>query len=179
MKPNNKHHFNPGNLPDGFFESQEKSILQKTLEIENWSVPNTKNIDACFSVPVGFWLDMEDSIRVKLKPKPAFQFFPLPKLVYAGVAASLVLIVSFFFLVKPNIESQENWKANVELATNEELLAYVSQSPDTRATTEAWAANALKPSEIPYDIFSADEEIDEETLESYYAEDLIKTLDIN
>ena len=178
MKENDKEQNGEGSLPDGFFENQFKSIISKTLDVENWSIGNTKNMETQYSVPNGYWLKMEDSIRLKLAPKESPSFFPALKLVYSGLAVAVLILVSYFWFLKPVQMNDEAWKASIDKATQEELLAYVSQSPEAKDITEVWAAKTFKSEELPKEIFPSEIE-DEEVLDYYQADELIKSLDVN
>lgn len=136
-------------VPDGYFKDLENQILSKTIDIETWEIPGTKNIESCFRVPEGFWLQQEEQIRQRIH-KPGFSFPEfIPRSVLTPVLAGLVLILGFgLFYFLPE-SRQENWQAKMEILNQEEMIAYLSSDQEGLAQTEQELARVLESKDLP------------------------------
>lgn len=134
-------------VPEGYFENLENQILAKTIGIENWAIPGTKNLEACFPVPEGYWLQQEEQIRLRSRKPAAISWSGISKPILVPLLASLLLLLAAgIFLFKPQ---QETWEAKVENLEQEELIAYISNDETGLRLTEQEAAVVLKNEELP------------------------------
>lgn len=168
-------------LPDGFFEQQHKSIAQRTTDLENWSIPGTRSVESCFPVPEGYWFSMEDSIRTQTTKRqitPAYS----PVLQWASVAASICLVAGFGIWMKINsMKSIDEWQSKIREIPQEELLAYVGETPsEEREWIELFAARQLGESSLPaLDKTETNHLLLEETLEDPEISDLVQGIQLD
>jgi hypothetical protein len=169
----------PGKMPEGFFENQAYAIFQKTLEIEKWNLPGTKNVDQYFSVPAGYWLEMEDEIRNKCK-KPeriesAFRWKPA-----LAMAFSVLFFVGLSWIwILLNPQKTENWNAQLDKINSSELLAYVEtrSAEEVREFTENLASQVLKESDLIGPDIQISDQVLEENLEEMDEQDILQNID--
>lgn len=170
-------------VPADFFEQQFKAISGKTIEVENWQLPGTKNVESSFSIPQGYWLAMEDGVRERLKPAHSgTRIFAIPVLKWATVAASVTVLLSagLWFWLSHFGSNAENWQAKIQQIPRDELLAYVGETQrEDREWVELYAITRLGENGLPINEKSeADQKVLEETLEETNSSDLLQELDI-
>lgn len=167
-------------VPENFFEQQFQRILKKTVETENWSIPGTRNVESMFPVPEGYWLKMEDQVRLKVK-SPALPFLILSfRFKLASASATLLLLIfAGWWLLTPNLET-ENWKAQLEKIPQEDLIAFVDyQNRDVQEYTEKLASKSLQEQDLPLTLPKMNETDIEEALDDIQPNDLTDNFDIN
>jgi len=121
-----KQNFGEPKLPADFFENQFQSILGKTLELENWNIAGTRNIESCFPVPEGYWPGMEDGIRTRINPVPKTRLVFSRKWQLATVATTIIIFASsIFYFQNAMNQNKDTWSAKLDTASNEELMASV------------------------------------------------------
>ncbi len=169
-------------VSDGFFASQAETILKKTIEIEKWSLPGTKNVETYFMVPDGYWLSMEEGIRNQISgpqkslvPEKSFAWKPA-----LAMAFSLVFLLTFSWFWFFNLENQtENWKAQLDKVSDKELLAYVESrpNPEIQEITEHLASKVLNESDmVAPDLKISEEDLDE-SLDQITDQDILQNID--
>jgi hypothetical protein len=167
-------------LPEGFFEDQLGTILKKTVEVENWSLPQSKNVESFFPVPEGYWLGMEDGIRNRINPPVRSTPISVLNWKMATMLASIVLVlgIGYFTLNRP--DPIENWSAQLEKVTQDELIASLDfQNGDVIELTEQMAGKVLMDKDLPSPpIQLNDSEIDQ-ALEDFEKDDFNGLVDFN
>jgi hypothetical protein len=179
MKSENFPRNNPFEVSGNFFREQEEGILNKTSEIENWSVPGTRKAEEIFPLPNGYWLTMEDGIRNKISSHqkswlPASLLGFKPALATA-FSLSIVLVFAGIWFFRPAKQS-DNWTAHLDQVSESEMLAYMESRPrpELQEITENLAFQTLNESEIVApDLKISDQEL-EENLEQINENELLQ-----
>jgi len=168
-------------VPAEFFESQLNSITKKTIDIENWNLSGTKDIESHFTVPEGYWLQMENGIRSQIKPKPIFEFEFSTKWKLVPVLGSFLILIFSISLFQNSQKTQaEDWNAKIEALSNDELIAGIDlESTDIQELTEKIAMNSLKETDISFRLKELDNADIDETLDNINETDLLNHLEIN
>ena len=168
-------------VPEEFFQSQFDQILNKTVAISNWELPGTRKVEACFTVPEGYWLQMEDGIRAKLKAnsKPAFEISRQWKL--ASVFASFLIIgVSIVVFLKINPDKTENWNAKIEKASDAEIMAAIDlEKSENQELALQMVALSLKKNDILFQPEKLKKEDIEKSIDDLTENEIYNELDIN
>ena len=167
-------------VPSDFFENQFKKIIGRTLGLENWVIAGTQDIEAQFKTPEGYFLEMENDIRRKLKPNAKIKFEFSQSWQLAAVLGCIVIFsFTFIFLFQNFSRQPEQYSGRLDRLTDEELLAGIDiEKTDTQELTEYMAANTLKTKNLELQDDLNNQEI-EETLEILNPTELINDLDIN
>jgi hypothetical protein len=135
MKPNDypEGFSQPGS---GFFDRQLASVMARTVGLENWELPGTRNVEGVFPVPEGCWSGMEDGIRARIaRPGPRFTVNVfVARLVLAPAALALVLALGFWFLKTGN----ETYPVNVAIGqlSADDMLDFVAESDPELVSNE-------------------------------------------
>ena len=168
-------------VPTDFFENQFNSIVSRTLEIENWNLPLTKNIEAQFKVPDGYWLQMEDGIRSIIKPKTLLKYKYSKAWQLATVLGSVFIFAFTFFFLFPGTNSQtDNWSAKLDGLSNEEILLGIDiEKPEIQELTELVAAANFQEKALDLQNEEFTNQEVEETLENINTSELLNDLEIN
>jgi hypothetical protein len=168
-------------VPDDFFENQLSSIFRKTIDIDNWSLPGTKNIESQFMVPDGYWLQMEDGIRSKTIPQANKKYVFAKSWQLATIIGTfLVFTLSVFYYLQNTKAESENWSAQVNELSYEELVAGIDiEKPEIQELTELLAANHFNKKKPDFQSKDLNNQDIEETLENINSSDLINDLEIN
>jgi len=165
-------------VPENFFDQQFHQILKKTVDTENWSIPGTKNVESIFPVPDGYWLNMEELVRKKVKSPSLPLLIPSFRFKLAGAAATLVLLIfAGWWILIPKFET-ENWNAQLEKIPQEDLIAFVDyQNRDVQEYTENLASKSLQDHDLPLPKMKESEI--EDALDDIQPNDLTDNFDIN
>jgi len=137
-------------VPENFFDQQFHQILKKTVETDNWSIPGTRNVESVFPVPEGYWLKMEDQVRLKVQSPSLPLLIPSFRFKLAGAASTMLLLIfAGWWILTPKFET-ENWKAQLEKIPQEDLIAFVDyQNRDVQEFTEKLASKSLLEQDLP------------------------------
>lgn len=131
-------------LPDDFFENQVKLIGQKTIELENWNIPGTKNYEQYFPLNANYWLQMERELHQKIH-NPKFQIAPdwlpfKPAYALSFLTCALLLCIWGIYLLKKPEGLDPNLFSRIETT---DLMAYT----EAAGITELQEYNELLTSE--------------------------------
>lgn len=152
---------NPFGIPEGYFEGFEASIEARLAEEELREIVNTPG----FTIPADYLSSVEDSVLEQL-PKPETKVISLfsRKTLYAavGVAAAVALAITIFN--KPAITELDF--AGIDTETLEEYIA-----SDAIAFSDADLLDFVSEEDIENSLLD-DQDISDETIESYLLENL-------
>jgi hypothetical protein len=180
MKETPENNANNRPVPDNFFDQQFHQILKKTVETEQWSIPGTRNVESMFPVPEGYWLQMEEQVRQKVKSPALPLLIPSFRFKLASASATfLILIFAGWWVLTPKPES-ENWKAQLEKIPREDLIAFVDyQNRDVQEYTAKLASKSLLEQDLPLSLPKMNDSDIEEALDDIQQNDLTDNFDIN
>ena len=149
------------NIPEGYFENFEANLEIRLLEEE---LPKSNG----FKVPDGYFDTLEERMaEIKAQPEPkVVSLFSRRSLVYvAGIAASLLLIIS---ITKGSGDISED----IAALSLTEIESYLDQGGEDIDTDEILA---LMDEEALSEITLTSDLISEESLEEYLLENLEET----
>lgn len=124
----------------GFFERQFASVMARTVDLENWELPGTRNVEIAFPVPEGWWPAMEDGIRARVaRPESSVRARLLPARTFL-VPAALVVVLAFGYWFLATRNDAPPQPVTICHLTPDEMLAFVAESdPDlVQAESGKW-----------------------------------------
>lgn len=166
----------PFSHPEGFFEVQEKNILIRTTGEDAWRLPGLKRPEDAHLLPDGFWLQMEEGIRNRIrKPQKATSF--VAGFSWKPVLASLTLLLCIGLAWKYfRQDAGQNQIAESQLnqLNQQEILFYLTENAEAREISEQLALQQIQASqlEIIPEVPVSDEELLENLDETDFANNL-------
>lgn len=174
--------FEGSSASDAFFDKQHRSILAKTLDLENWMLTGSKNVEQFFPVPDGYWLEMEDGIRARVLSPDRFNQKQVVSSAYQWVTACLATVMVAFatYFFWPTGPKSENWTAQLEQISDDDVVAYMaSKETQERETAEILAVQYLDIKDLPSHAANLNDNEIESEIENLNNNDLLQELSIN